>query len=100
MLCVAISACGNFAVVGTAGGDVHRYNLAEWGAQGCVSSSREETEEERRARIAEARKPRRQLNPRGGAKSIWNMADQSHGADAAAAAAPRVPAHDGAVTAV
>ena len=28
------------------------------------------------------------------------MADQSHGADAAAAAAPRVPAHDGAVTAV
>ena len=100
MLCVAISACGNFAVVGTAGGDVHRYNLQSGAHRGAFRRLAKETEEERRARIAEARKPRRQLNFRGGAKSIWNMADQSHGADAAAAAAPRVPAHDGAVTAV
>ena len=100
VLCVAISACGNFAVVGTAGGDVHRYNLQSGAHRGAFRRLAKETEEERRARIAEARKPRRQLNFRGGAKSIWNMADQSHGADAAAAAAPRVPAHDGAVTAV
>lgn len=101
---VAVSACGNFALVGTEGGDVHRFNLQSGLHRGAFK--RTAAEEGRTAGDASAaanavRGPRRrQLNFRGGARSIWNIADQSHGANVDASKARVAPAHVGAVSAI
>jgi len=103
---VAVSACGNFAVVGVANGDVHRFNLQSGAHRGAFKRDdlkNADTVAQERIALARYRANRaRQLNLPGGARSIWNAADKSFGADAFLKndAASRRAAHDGIVTAV
>jgi len=103
---VAVSACGNFAVVGVANGDVHRFNLQSGAHRGAFKRDdlkNADTVAQDRIALARYRANRaRQLNLPGGARSIWNAADKSFGADAFLKnnAASRRAAHDGIVTAV
>jgi len=95
---VAVSACGNFAVIGTEGGDVHRFNLQSGQHRGAFK--RTAAEEGKTAETTSAPTgPRRQLNLRGGARSIWNMADKSYGMSGSGNART-APAHVGAVAAI
>lgn len=95
---VAVSACGNFAMIGTEAGEVHRFNLQSGQHRGAFKRSA--AEEGRTEESAVRRGPRRQLNLRGGARSIWNMADQSYGMDSLGANARTGPAHVGPVAAI
>jgi hypothetical protein len=61
----------------TEAGDVHRFNLQSGHHRGAFKRTAEE--EGKTAEAAAPAGPRRQLNLRGGAKSIWNIADQSYG---------------------
>ena len=102
---VAVSACGNFAVVGVANGDVHRFNLQSGAHRGAFKRDdlkNAETVAQERIALARYRANRaRQLNLPGGARSIWNAADRSFGADAFLKNnASRRAAHDGHVAAV
>ena len=106
---VAVSACGNFAVIGNEGGEVHRFNLQSGQHRGVFKrpgpprDAGEGRDEEAVSNgIPEHERRRRQLNLRGGKNSIWNMADKSYGMDAIEAAkkAPKLPAHSGQVSAI
>ena len=100
----AASACGNFATVGTANGDVHRFNLQSGAHRGAFKRDAENGVDKAAVerQLARYRANRaRQLNLPGGARSIWNAADKSYGADAFLKdKAPKKNAHDGAVVAV
>lgn len=106
---VAVSACGNFAVIGNEGGEVHRFNLQSGQHRGVFKrlgpprdAGEGRDEEAVLNGIPEHERIRRQLNLRGGKNSIWNMADKSYGMDAIEAAkkAPKLPAHSGQVSAI
>ena len=114
---VAVSACGNFAVVGTEGGDVHRFNLQSGAHRGAYKRSDadkdlddddddEDGDGKKGKKGKKPFEPRRQLNLRGGANSIWNIADKSYGMDGGggngknSSVTPRAPAHVGPVAAV
>ena len=102
---VAVSACGNFAVIGNEGGEVHRFNLQSGQHRGVFKRPgpvRDGIDTNNASGVPEHERQRRQLNLRGGKNSIWNMADKSYGMDAAAAAAkaPKLPAHNGQVSSI
>ena len=102
---VAVSACGNFAVIGNEGGEVHRFNLQSGQHRGVFKRPgpvRDGIDTNNTSNVPEHERQRRQLNLRGGKNSIWNMADKSYGMDAAAAAAkaPKLPAHNGQVSSI
>ena len=101
---VAVSACGNFAIVGVANGDVHRFNLQSGLHRGAFkrADKGEADEASLQKQLARYKANRlRQLNLPGGARSIWNAADRSYGADLFIKnKAARRGAHDGVVAAV
>jgi hypothetical protein len=77
---VAISTCGNFAFVGNANGDAHRFNLQSGLLRGTFKRYVDEDAASEKSRLsAYKEKRKRQLNLPGGAKSIWNMADKDNG---------------------
>jgi len=100
--CVAVSACGNFAFVGTAGGDAHRFNLQSGAHRGAFKrpSAPPPSEDPSSNSPTTARK-NPTMNLRGGAKSIWTMSNESYAADFIAKQdALTAPAHSGFVAAI